>query len=124
MKKTTKPSKAPTEQGVCSMLGLCAKQGAVKSGEFMADSAIKEGKAKLVIVSSDASDNTKKGFKDACEYYHVPLRIWSDRYKLGRSIGKEFRVSLAVTNQGLADKIREMIDALSTGTAADGAGGN
>ena len=115
--------KIPTEKSVLGLISLCAKQGALKTGEFMADNAIKDRKAKLVIVSSDASDNTKKGFKDACTYYKVPYREFSDRFTLGRSIGKEYRVSLAVTNEGLAEKIREMIDALSIAPDQTDAGG-
>ncbi len=114
MNKQEIPKKQPSEKQVLMLIGLCEKQGAIKSGEFAADKCIKEGKAKLVIVSSDASDNTKKGFKDACEYYHAPFRIFSDRYSLGRAMGMEFRVSLAITNEGLAEKITGIIDALET----------
>ena len=45
---------------VLSMLGLAAKAGSVVSGEFSTEKAVKEGKAYLVIVAGDASDNTKK----------------------------------------------------------------
>ncbi len=115
--------KIPTEKSVLGLISLCAKQGALKTGEFMADSAIKDHKAKLVIISKDASDNTKKGFKDACAFYKVPYREFSDRYTLGHSIGKEYRVSIAVTNEGLAEKIRETIDALSIAPDQTDAGG-
>ncbi|MBP5185070.1 MAG: ribosomal L7Ae/L30e/S12e/Gadd45 family protein [Lachnospiraceae bacterium] len=114
----------PTEQQALQLLGLCAKQGAVKSGEFSADKAIKEQKAKLCIVSADASDNTKKGFSDACKFYKVPFRIFSDREKLGKAIGFEFRVSLCVTNEGLANKITEIIDSLQDVPDSCGIGGN
>ncbi len=114
----------PTERQALQLLGLCAKQGAVKSGEFSADKCIKEGKAKLCIVSSDASDNTKKGFSDACNYYKVPFRIFSDRDKLGKAIGYEFRVSLCITNEGLGQKITEIIDSLKDVPDTNGIGGN
>lgn len=110
--KKNKPVVPATEKQVFSLLGLCARQGAVKSGEFSADQAIKEGKAKLVIVAEDASDNTKKAFKNACEYYQVPLRIFAAKTELGHCIGREFRASAAVTNEGLAKKILETIDEL------------
>ena len=110
--KTNKPAVAATDKQVFSLLGLCARQGAVKSGEFSADQAIKEGKARLVIVATDASDNTKKAFKNACEYYKVPIRIFAAKTELGHCIGREFRASAAVTNEGLAKKILETIDEL------------
>ena len=123
MGKQELPKRKPTEQQVLSLLGLCARQGAAKSGEFSADKAIKEGKAKLVIVSADASDNTKKGFQDACAYYKVPIRIFSDRDSLGHAIGFEYRVSVAITNEGLAGKIAETIDALMEVPNLEGTGG-
>ena len=124
MSKNDLPKKMPSEQQALNLLGLCAKQGAVKSGEFSADKCIKERKAKLCIVSKDASDNTKKGFSDACKYYNVPFRTFSDRTKLGKAIGYEFRVSLCVTNEGLAQKIQEIIDSLKDVPESNGIGGN
>lgn len=47
---------------VYSMLGLAMKAGKVVSGEFATDKSVKGGNAWLVIVSEDASDNTKKIF--------------------------------------------------------------
>ncbi len=92
------------------MLGMAQRAGAVKSGEFMTESSVKEGKAFLVVVASDSSDNTKKQFLNMCEFYGVPIRFYSDKEALGHCIGKEFRASLAVTNEGLADKIISIID--------------
>ena len=45
-----------------------------------------------------------------CSYYEVPIRFYSNKEQLGHCIGKEFRASLAVTDEGLADKILEIID--------------
>ena len=42
---------------ILSLLGLTTKAGAVVSGEFSTEKAIKEGNAKVVIVAQDASDN-------------------------------------------------------------------
>lgn len=60
---------------VLSMLGLSAKAGNVASGEFSTEKAVKEGKAHLVIVAGDASDNTKKHFRDMCSFYEVPFML-------------------------------------------------
>ncbi len=45
---------------VLSLLGIAQKAGRVVSGEFSVEKAVKEGKACLVLVAKDASDNTKK----------------------------------------------------------------
>lgn len=85
-----------------SMLGLAAKAGKLKSGEFSVDKAIKEGKAKLVIVAADASDNAKKSYSDSCNYYHVPYMEHGTKEELGHYIGKGFRAAVAVTDDGFA----------------------
>ena len=95
---------------VLSMLGLCMKAGRVVSGEFMTESSVKEGKSKLVILSKDASDRTKKQFMDMCKHYKVPYTEYSDKESLGHAIGKEFRASLSITNEGLAKQILSRID--------------
>ena len=89
------------------MLGLAAKAGKVASGEFMTENSVKTGMAALVIVATDASDNTKKKFRNMCEFYEVPIGI---KDVLGHSIGKEFRASLAVNDEGLAQAIMKKMD--------------
>ena len=51
-----------------SYIGLAMKAGKIASGEFAVEKAVKEGKAYMVILSADASNNTKKKFKDMCSY--------------------------------------------------------
>ena len=49
---------------VLGLLGLAEKAGKVRSGEFSTEKAVKSGKAGLVIVSEESSDNTKKMFRN------------------------------------------------------------
>ena len=93
-----------------NMLGIATKAGKVVSGEFSTEKAIKEGRACLVIVASDASDNTKKLFTDKCSFYEVPVVICSNKEELGHAIGKKMRASLAVTEEGLAGAIAKYFD--------------
>ena len=98
---------------VLSMLGIAAKSGSVASGEFSTEKAVKDGRAYLVIVATDASDNTQKMFANMADFYEVPMYLYGDKETLGHFIGKEFRASLAVTNEGLAhsieDKLKQML---------------
>lgn len=87
------------------MIGLATRAGATVSGEFSVEKAIKSGKSKLVFVADDASERTKKGFKDACVYYKVPLVIYKDKDTLGHSMGKQFRASLAILDEGFAESL-------------------
>lgn len=92
------------------MLGLAAKAGKVTSGEFMTENSVKTGMAALVIVATDASDNTKKKFCNMCEFYEVPMYEFGIKDVLGHSIGKEYRASLAVNDEGLAQAIMKKMD--------------
>ena len=92
---------------VLSMTGIAAKAGKIVSGEFGVEKAIKSMQAHLVIVAKDASDNTKKHFTDMCAYRHVPYFEYADKIRLGNCIGREFRASLAVTDENLAKRIIE-----------------
>ncbi len=92
-------------QKILNLIGLTAKAGKARSGEFSTEKAIKEGKARLVIVSEEASSNTRKSFTDMCAYYKVPVCCFGGKDELGHAMGKEMRASLAVTDEGLAKAI-------------------
>ena len=95
---------------VLSMLGIAAKSGNVVSGEFSTEKAVKTGKAYLVLVADDASENTKKKFRNMCTFYEVPLYFLSDKEALGRAMGKEFRASLAVQDENFAKAILKVLE--------------
>ncbi len=92
---------------VLSLIGLAMKAGRCTSGETMTENETKLGRARLVIVASDASDNTKKKFRDMCEFYKVPICFYGDKDTLGHAMGKEFRASLAILDEGFADGIQK-----------------
>lgn len=94
---------------VYSLLGLAMKSRNLVSGEFMTEKAIKDKKAVLVIVSDNASDNTKKMFSNMCMYYDVPLVFYGTKADLGHAIGKEERASLALTDKGFAETVKKQL---------------
>ena len=99
-----------TQNKVLSYIGLATKAGKVVSGEFSTEKAVKEKKARLVIVAMDASDNTKKMFTNMCTHYKVPIFFMEDKEALGHAMGKQFRASLAVNDQGFANAIIKTLD--------------
>ena len=103
---------------ILSMLGIAARGRNLVSGEFMTERTVKEHRAYLVLVAEDASDNTKKMFRDMGAYHRVPVYIYGTKEGLAHAIGQEMRASLAVTDEGIAKSI---ICELKTGTT-DGTG--
>lgn len=90
---------------VFNLIGLATKAGKVASGEFSTEKAVKDGTACLVIVSEEASDNTRKMFTNMCTYYQVPIYFFGRKDELGHAMGKEYRASLAVLDSGLGKAI-------------------
>ena len=88
---------------ILSYLGLATKAGRVSSGEFSVEKSVRQHRARLVIVSEDASETSKKNFRNLCTYYKVPLYFFGRREELGAACGKEARVSAAIEDEGLAD---------------------
>ena len=94
------------------MLSLSAKAGKAVSGETSVEKAVRAGKAHIVIVSSDASDNTKKKFRNKCSFYEIPIYIYGTKESLAHAIGKDVRSSVAVTDRGLAGQIIKKLNEL------------
>ncbi|MCH5275036.1 MAG: ribosomal L7Ae/L30e/S12e/Gadd45 family protein [Lachnospiraceae bacterium] len=97
---------------VYGLLGLAARGRNLVSGEFATENAIKGGKAMMIVVARDASDNTKKRFMDRCSYYEVPIHIYGTKEELGRAIGTEERSSIALLDEGLAHTITKHLEEL------------
>ena len=87
---------------VFSMIGLATRARKVVSGEFSTEKSVKSGRSHMVIVSEEASDNTKKMFTNMCTHYKVPIYLFGTKEELGHAMGQEFRASLSVEDAGFA----------------------
>ena len=94
---------------VLGLLGLAAKAGKVQSGEFSTEKSVKSGRAYLVIVSEEASENTKKKFRNMCTYYEVPYFEFGSKEELGHATGREMRASLAVQDAGFSEAMKKQL---------------
>lgn len=99
----------PEQNKVLSLLGLATRAREVVSGGFATEQAVKCGKAQLVIIAENASDNTKKKFSNMCTFYEVPYVVYGEMDALGHAMGKQERTTIAVTNSGFADSIHKQI---------------
>ncbi|AMG60845.1 ribosomal L7Ae/L30e/S12e/Gadd45 family protein [Staphylococcus lugdunensis] len=99
-----------TEAQIMNFLGLAMRARKVKSGESVLMTEIKKKTLTLVILASDASDNTTKTIKNKCHSYQVPLRVFGTKEQLGQALGKSERVNIGITDAGFAKKLVSMID--------------
>ncbi|MCI6947940.1 L7Ae/L30e/S12e/Gadd45 family ribosomal protein [Oribacterium sp. P9] len=95
---------------IYGLLGLCQRAGKCKSGEFAVEKSIKSGKSFLVIIPEDASDNTKKKFKNMTTYRSVPYQELGTKETLGHQLGRSERSSISIEDQGFAQAMIKYID--------------
>ncbi|MGP6147512.1 L7Ae/L30e/S12e/Gadd45 family ribosomal protein [Jeotgalibaca sp. A122] len=84
-----------------NLLGLAVKAGKLITGEELTIKSIQRNEAKLVIVASNASDNTREKLINKCKYYNVPLDISFTTDEISAAIGKS-RSICAFTEKGFA----------------------
>jgi len=92
-----------------SMLGMAMRAGKLVTGDETVLKAVRQRKAKLVIIAGDASDNTKKKYQDKCATYGVKVVELSNRAVLGQAIGKSERVIVAVMDAGFSSSIQRSL---------------
>ncbi|WLR43505.1 YlxQ family RNA-binding protein [Bacillus carboniphilus] len=93
-----------------SLLGLAYRANKVISGEELVIQQVRNGRAHLVLLSNDASQNTRKKVLNKCAYYQIPVRFVENRLELGQAIGKEARVTVGILDSGFASKLCELLD--------------
>lgn len=104
------PVKKKTAESINSRLALVMKSGKYTLGYRSTLKTLRQGKAKLVIISS----NTPQLRKSEIEYYAMLAKTGVHHYtgnniELGTACGKYFRVSvLSITDPGDSDIIRSM----------------
>lgn len=85
-------------------MGIMRKAGKLEIGETNTGAAVRAGRAKLVLVAADASDNAKKraeGYLIGRSAPLVPLPY--NKEELSQLLGKGGCSMAAVTDMGLAD---------------------
>ena len=95
--------------GVTFALGLAQKAGKLASGDYAVRSALKNGKARLLVLAVDAAENSKKDMYFLAELTGVPVVECLTRDELGWSIGKAKRTAVVVLDNNFANMINKNI---------------
>ena len=95
------------------MLGLAKRAGKVSTGTFICEKMIKSKTAKLIILAKDASDNTSKSIKDACNYHKIRLIECSGMSELAHAVGAGAdRAVISVNDNNFANAIVDIYNVL------------
>lgn len=100
---------------LCGMLGFAMRAGKLLIGtELICNGMAKRdaGGIKLVVISSSASDNTKKKLMTKSEFYSIKaVTVNIDTDKLGALLGKSYApAAVAVCDEGFAKEILKSVD--------------
>ena len=99
-------------QRLVGMLGFAMRAGKITTGFDLSCRALASGKARLIAVTEDASDATKKRLRTKSEFYGVKiviLPLTSD--KLAALLGKASpTVAIAILDEGFAEQITKALD--------------
>lgn len=91
---------------VLGLLGLMRRAGAIELGLDNTADALKAGRAKVLLLSSDAADNARSKLAHLSEGRRaLTVELGYDRAALGESLGVGACSAMAVTDLGFADAL-------------------
>ena len=88
-----------------NFLGLVKRSGNLIEGYSKCDEQRNRVKLHLVIIAQEASNSTRKKFKNHCSEKNIYLIEDFSKEELGYSIGREEIKILAVTDNNMAKKL-------------------
>lgn len=89
---------------------LAFRAGRALAGTAACEKGIKKGNVCLLLMQQGLSKGTVEHFLQMCAKYRVEARIVEEEYHIGRAIGRPNILLVGVTDQGLADAARNIID--------------
>ncbi|AXU75013.1 L7Ae/L30e/S12e/Gadd45 family ribosomal protein [Clostridioides difficile] len=98
------------KEKVLSFLGLATRAGKIVSGDDSTLLDLKKGKVNLILIAEDASNNTKKLFKDKSTFRNIPYLFFSTKDEIGFAIGKSPRAVVGIKDENFSKKIIELIE--------------
>ena len=98
------------------MLGFAMRAGKLTVGTEQICRSMPKGSVKLVLISSGASDATKKKLFVKSDYYGISaIEADLDTERLGKLIGKTYApAAVAVMDDGFAKEIKKAVEEKAT----------
>ncbi len=110
----------PMDNGLTGLLGLARKAGKAELGEESVTAAAHGHKARLILVASDAAENTRRRALTLGQAGNAPvLSPPLTKGELGRAVGRASCALLALTDVGLASSAAKKLAQLRPEEAGD-----
>lgn len=91
-------------------LGLAQKAGKLASGDTAVRLSVKAGKAVLLLLAADLSENSCRSFMNMAANGNLPvLRSGLSKHELGRALGKGQRTAVALLDNGFTKMIMQSL---------------
>ena len=97
-------------QKIYGLIGIATKAGKITAGSEACLEAIEKNIIKVMLIATDASERTKKLFKQKCIQFHIPIYEISSIENLSKAIGKSGKAVIGVKEKGLAQAIMKNIN--------------
>ena len=94
---------------IASLLGLAQKAGKIVSGEQTLEKALREGKIKLLLIATDASENTGKRYNSMADAALVEWHAVMSKEELGQAVGKQYRAAVGINDEGFGRAIAKLM---------------
>jgi ribosomal protein L7Ae-like RNA K-turn-binding protein len=91
-------------------LGLARRAGAVVFGTGAVRTAVREGRARIVLLAADAAEGQIGKLKPLLEHRGVPHMEWGTREELGGAIGATQVSAVAITAKSFAEQVLRRLD--------------
>lgn len=94
---------------IYSMLGLAQKAGKLSSGMLAVKTSLIRRRAHLLLMSNDIAENSKEMLVNTCQKVNIPWVILGNKYELGASVGKAYRVAVTINDKKMATAILDVL---------------
>ena len=95
---------------ILGLIGFAARARKISYGTDSVKLQLAKGKVRLLIISEEASDRTKKDFINLSEEYNIPKIIGGSNEELSKAIGKSNKAVIGIHDKELSNEIRKIND--------------
>lgn len=107
-----KPVQPDSEKRILQTIGLAYRASLLTSGFDAIEIALHTGEVELLIVAKNGSEKQRAKLLRIAKEEEARCRTFGTAEQLGRAIGKDMRIAVAILDRGMADKLLLRIDEL------------
>ncbi|MBP5493350.1 MAG: ribosomal L7Ae/L30e/S12e/Gadd45 family protein [Clostridiales bacterium] len=119
--KKEEPKKPVTKERILKTIGLAYRASLLTSGFDAIELALHAGAVALLLIATDGSVKQREKLRRIANEEETEVRDLASSEELGRAIGKDSRIAIAVLDEGMAKKLKQLIDTWKFETSADSA---